>query len=199
MAKSKAKYTYDAVIDSYNSGIVHHFVKIPAETAQELKAAKVKRLIVTLNGHTYKRAVQGRKDGSRHVFVSLPMLKEIGAKWGDTISVTLIADPNPDQIDLCEEFVAVLDTDEDAARAWKALTPGTQRSLAHYINEGKSADTRIERGLFMAKRMIAGEFAPKTKAVKKSEHAPKTKAVKKSDHAPDKKAAKKVTSKQRGQ
>jgi len=155
--KSKHTYKYDAVVDSYNSGIVHHFIEIPIKAAEALKAAKIRRLIVTLNGHEYRRAVQGRKDGSRHVFVSLPMLKAIGVKWGDTVNVVIKPDPVPDHVDLCEEFVAVLDTDEDAAVKWKALTPGMQRSIAHYINDGKSVDTRISRGLMMAKRLVNGE------------------------------------------
>lgn len=147
-------YTYKAPIDSYNIGIVHHFVEIPAKAAQELKAAKIKRLIVSLNGRNYRRAVQGRKDGTRHVFVSLPMLRELGVKWGDTVDVVVKPDPNPDQVDICEEFQAVLDTDEDAKRVWDVLTPGAQRSYAHYINDGKNEDTRITRGLFMIKKII---------------------------------------------
>lgn len=154
--KPKHTYTYKAVIDSYNSGIVHHYVEIPVKAAEELKTAKIKRLIVTLNGHEYRRAVQGRKDGTRHVFVSLPMLREMGVKWGETVSVVIRPDPNPDQVDLCEEFVAVLDTDDEAASKWNALTPGKQRSIAHYINDGKSEDTRISRGLQMAKRLLEG-------------------------------------------
>ncbi len=156
--KPKHTYTYEALIDSYNIGIVHHYVEIPAKAAGELKAAKIKRLIVTLNGHAYRRAVQGRKDGTRHVFVSLPMLREMGAKVGDKVRVVIKPDPNPDQVDLCEEFVAVLDTDDEAASKWNALTAGKQRSIAHHINDGKSVDTRISRGLLMAKRLLDGEI-----------------------------------------
>jgi len=156
---SKHTYQYDAVVDSYNSGIVHHYVEIPAKAAEALKVAKIRRLLVTLNGREYRRAVQGRKDGTRHVFVSLSMLREIGVAWGDTVSVIIKPDPNPDHVDLCEEFVAVLDTDDEAASKWNALTPGKQRSIAHYINDGKSSDTRISRGLMMAKRLTNGEIS----------------------------------------
>jgi len=147
-------YKYKAEIDSYNSGIVHHFVAIPVRAAKMLKAAKIKRLIVTLNGRDYRRAVQGRKDGTRHVFISLPMLRELGVQWGETVNVVIKPDPNPNHVDICEEFQAVLDTDEDAQRAWNAITVGAQRSYAHYINDGKSEDTRITRGLFMIKKII---------------------------------------------
>lgn len=131
----------------------HHYVPIPMEIADELRDAGIRRVIVELNGHEYRRAIMGRKDGERYVVVSKEMMKEIEVAFGDTVLVDLCPDPEPDRVELCEELVVALDQDKEAGKRFYGMTPGMQRSLNLYVTGAKRTETRIKRALELAHKL----------------------------------------------
>lgn len=147
------EYHFAAPVLRQQTGLKQHYVPLPVEVADELKAAGVRRVIATLNGRPVSRGVQGNRDGERFVLLSNVLLREIGARLGDIVTVDLKPDPEPDRIELGEEFTAVLEQDEEAAARFYAMTPGLQRSLAYYVTSAKRTETRIARALELAQKL----------------------------------------------
>ena len=110
-------------------------------------------MITTLNGYRISRGIQGRKDGERYLMLGRAILREMGADYGDMVTVSLEPDPEPDRIELGEEFKAALDQDPEAADRFFSFPPSRQRGLAYYVNTAKRVETRISRALEVAKKL----------------------------------------------
>lgn len=129
------------------------YVPLPAEIADELWDAGVRRVECTMNGREYRRAIKGRKDGERHLLVSKAMMKEMNVSFGDTVLIELWPDPDPDRVELCEELIEVLKQDQEASERFFGLTPGQQRGLNLHISSSKRSETRIKRALDIAYKL----------------------------------------------
>ncbi len=116
---------------------------------------------MTVNGTAIRRTLSGaRKDGN-YIIVGQDYLKDIGIRLGDEVSVTIEADPDPDRIDLCEEFVELLKQDAEAEKKWRELTLGQQRSMAIHLNQPKKSETRIRRAVDVAEKLKDGTLITK--------------------------------------
>jgi hypothetical protein len=144
---------FHAPVLRLEEGLINHCLPVPDDAAAELLAGGSRRVLATLNGVTFRRAIIGRADGSHMLVVGEPLLREIGVRLGDMVEVRLEADPDPDRVDLCEEFLAVLEQDPEAAARFDGMTPGMQRSLALYVNTAKREETRIRRSLELARKL----------------------------------------------
>jgi hypothetical protein len=147
MTGSAHTYQYMAPVLRLESGMKQHYVPIPAEVSDPLVESGTRRVLATVNGYTINRGIMGRKDGERYLMLSRQILKEMGADYGDVVTVSLEPDPNPDHIELGEEFQAALDLDPEASTRFFSFPPGGQRSLAYYVNSAKREETRINRAL----------------------------------------------------
>ena len=147
------EYHFAAPVLRFEKGNNRHYVPIPIEIAEDLLKSGSRRVIATLNGHELRRAVNGNREGERFLTVGIPLLRTIGVKYGDTVSVGLRADPYPDRIDLGEEFETALEQDAEAAERFFAMTPGRRRSLAYYVTSAKREKTRISRALELAHKL----------------------------------------------
>jgi uncharacterized protein YdeI (YjbR/CyaY-like superfamily) len=65
----------------------------------------------------------------------------------------------PTEVDLPEELVEALDTDPDLAEAFASLTPGRQKSYAIFLNDAKTAATRLARIEKSRPKILAGKGA----------------------------------------
>lgn len=146
-------YHFAAPVLRLNNGMRMHYFPLPMEISDALQDAGVRRLILTLGGHTVKRAVQGRKDGERFIVLSRDLMRTLGVSYGEMLDVELRPDPEPDRVDLPKEFVEVLKQEPDAAERFYGFTPGKQRSLAHYVASAKRSGTRIKRALELAHKL----------------------------------------------
>jgi hypothetical protein len=146
------EYAFAAPVLRMDTGLRQHYVPLPREIGDVLWEAGVRRLVCTFNGFEIRRAIQGH-DGERVIMLGLPLLREARAKLGDMVQVVLRPDPDPDFIDLGEEFAAVLDQDPEAANRYYSLNPGHQRSLAYYATSAKRPETRIKRALELAHKL----------------------------------------------
>lgn len=63
------------------------------------------------------------------------------------------------EVDLPAELVEALDSDPDLAEAFAALTPGRQKSWALFLNDAKTASTRVARIDKGRAKIIAGKGA----------------------------------------
>ncbi|MCZ7557819.1 MAG: YdeI/OmpD-associated family protein [Bacteroidia bacterium] len=147
------EFVFQASILPLEGGTINHCLPLPDHVGEAYRAAGVRRVIATLNGHACRRAIMNRADGSRMLVLGLPLLKDIGAVSGDTVSVYIEPDPDPDFVEICEEFVEVLEQDDAAAARFYSMTRGMQRSLALYVNTAKRSETRIKRALELALKL----------------------------------------------
>lgn len=146
-----ARFTAEVV--RLEEGARYHIVPVPEGFAAEFRAARIRRLICTINGHALKRALQNHADGGSFIILGQPTLAELGLKRGARVAVELRADPQPDALDMPEEFALVLAQDEPARTRWATFTPGRQRSLLHYVASAKQEPTRIKRSLELARKI----------------------------------------------
>lgn len=135
------------------AGLRQPYLPLPAEIADAWQAAGVRRLVGTLNGHPVRRAILGRRDGERYVALSRALLRDLGAEEGGTVRAILEPDPEPDRVDPGEELRAALAQDEAARARFEAMTPGRQRSLAHYVTSARRPETRVRRALELAHKL----------------------------------------------
>ncbi|MDX1440316.1 MAG: YdeI/OmpD-associated family protein [Rubricoccaceae bacterium] len=147
-------YSFAAPLLKQEKGFpLMHYVPLPMDIADELQDRGVRRVECTMNGQEYRRAITGPRDGERYLLVSKAMMKEMEADYGDTVLIDLWPDPDPDRVELCEELVAVLDQDDEAAERFYGMTPGQQRGLNLHISGGKRSQTRINRALDIAYKL----------------------------------------------
>ncbi len=151
--KQSLTFEFESVLLRMDSSMKQHFLPLPPEVAKAFEEAGVRRIILSAAGKSWRRAIMNTKDGDRHIFMGQPILRELGLKAGQRIRVGLEPDPEPDAIDLGEEFEAVLDQDPQAAERFFSFTPGTQRSLAYYVTSAKRVETRIKRALELAHKI----------------------------------------------
>lgn len=129
-------------------------ILLPYDESQAFIEAYGKRII--LRGPDAKpihRALQLRKDGYALVMVNQQVLKAWGYHPGDVVQVTIEKDESEFGMAFPEEFQVVLEQDPEAEEAFRARKPGKQRGVLHYIDSGKSEETRIKRALEMAERL----------------------------------------------
>jgi hypothetical protein len=146
-------FEFAAPVLRLESGMRFHYLPLPADVADALRAAGVKRLACSINGHSVRRAVQGRADGEQYLVVGTPLLREIGAALGDMVAVSIEPDPEPDHVDVGEEFEAALEEDSAAAARYYAMPTGQRRSLAYYVNSAKRPETRLKRAFEIAYKL----------------------------------------------
>lgn len=154
MVVRKHEHSYAAPLLKQEKGFpIMHYVPLPMEIADELQRAGVRRVECKMNGNEYRRAITGPNDGERYLLVSKKMMKEMKVGLGDTVLIDLWADPDPDRIELCEELVATLNQDKEAAERFYNMTPGQQRGLNLHISSAKRSETRIKRALDIAHKL----------------------------------------------
>jgi len=131
----------------------YHYLPVPPEIAEELVQAGTRRVITDLNGMDVRRYLFSHSDGEWAIIVGLSKLREAGVTPGDVLIVGLRADPNPDHVEICEEFRVALEQDPEARERFDSFTTGKQRSLVHSINSAKRSSTRVRRSLEMCEKI----------------------------------------------
>jgi hypothetical protein len=156
------RFKFIAPLSEITELLVHTVVYIPESVMKKLPQKRV-RVKGTMNDTQFSLAVQYRKSGLSFFMVSAPLRRAAKIKPGSQVRVEFSL-VDSDKVDLPEELEAVLAQDDDGMNAWKKLTPGLQRSLAHYVFSVKNVDSRIKRALFLVEKVKQGAY---TKPAKK--------------------------------
>jgi hypothetical protein len=149
-------FSFRAALRRQEGGMGYHRVPVPPEAAMTLLEAGVRRVLLHTGDKSWRRALSKNKDGEHFLILGQTALRELGWKLGQERDLRIVPDPEPDLIELGEEFEAVLEQDEEAARRFYSFTPGIQRSLAHYTTSAKKEETRIRRALELAHKIKTG-------------------------------------------
>lgn len=139
------RFAFPSPVLRLEDGFRYYYLPLPADIADAFDGAGVRRVEGLLNGHPTRRAIQRRLNGERFLIVGKDLLRTVGASEGDTVMVEVWPDPEPDRVEMPEEFEAALSDDTEAAARFWGFTPGRQRSLAHYVTSAKRPETRWKR------------------------------------------------------
>lgn len=153
MSVKPESYSFPAPVLRSEAKMFQHYIPVPHDIVAVLEATGSKRVIATICDVTVRRAILGRRDGERFIVVSRDLLRQFKCEAGDILHVNLRSDPDPNKIDLGEEFETVLEQDPEAAERFFGMTTGKQRSLAHYTTSAKRVETRIKRALELAYKL----------------------------------------------
>ncbi|NNE69324.1 MAG: DUF1905 domain-containing protein [Rhodothermales bacterium] len=136
-----------------DSAVVATMLLVPPEIAEKYVAAGTRRVEILVNEQTVRRYLFQSRDGEFGIVVGKSVLKDLGISTEEPVIVEMWPDPDPDRIELCEELVAVLDLDPEAAERFYGFTPGRQRSMAVHICGAKQSATRERRALDIAHKL----------------------------------------------
>ncbi len=139
--------------DDSNPKWTFHYVPIPDDVADTLVENKTRRVILEVNDKTAKRYMYQHRDGEFRVIVGLSTLRELGHRPGDVMLMSLFPDPDPDAIDVPEEFEEALAEHPEARKRFDSWTPGRKRSAVSYITQAKRPQTRVKRAFELAYKM----------------------------------------------
>ncbi|MCP5539053.1 MAG: DUF1905 domain-containing protein [Akkermansiaceae bacterium] len=140
-------------VERLDDGMRFHVIPVPDPVAEAFREAGHRRAIVEIGGHAFNRAILNSATAGWHLVLGQAELKAAGVGLGDPVAVRLTPDPEPDRVEVSEEFRAVLEQDPGAAARWHGMTPGRQRSLAVHLNGAKSSRARLRRALDIAEKL----------------------------------------------
>jgi hypothetical protein len=119
-------------------------LRVPAEAVAALGAGKRPKVMVGLNGYTYRSTVAAYGD----VFM-LPLSAEhraaAGVKAGDQVEVTIELDLAPRIVEVPADLVAALAAKLGATAAFDALSYTVRKESVRQVEEAKAPATRERR------------------------------------------------------
>jgi hypothetical protein len=117
---------------------------VPAEAVAALGSHKRPKVVVHLNGYTYRSTVAAYGD----VFM-LPVSAEhreaAGVKAGDEVEVTLELDQEPRTVAVPDDLAAALAEQPGATAAFDALSYTLRKEYVRQVESAKAQETRQRR------------------------------------------------------
>ncbi|MFK7810525.1 MAG: YdeI/OmpD-associated family protein [Saprospiraceae bacterium] len=125
-----------------------HYIPIPDQVATKILEEFGKRVYCVINGKmSLHCAILFSKNRGYYIMVGKATMKKILVRPNEPFELEIKKDNSPYQAEVPEELTVVLETDELAAKAFDALTPGRQRTIIYHIGKAKHSETRITRAL----------------------------------------------------
>lgn len=119
-------------------------LRVPAEAVSAFGTHKRPKVMVYLNGYTYRSTVAAYGD----VFM-LPLSAEhrtaAGLKAGDQVEVTLELDTEPRTVELPDDLAAALAEHAGAPAAFESLSYSQRKEYVRQVESAKAQETRERR------------------------------------------------------
>lgn len=117
---------------------------VPAEAVAAMGAGKKPKVLVSLNGYTYRSTVAAYGEISM-----LPLAAEhrqaAGVQAGDQVEVTIQLDTEPRTVEVPAELADALAAYVGARAAFDSLSYTMRKEYARQVESAKSPDTRQRR------------------------------------------------------
>ena len=128
-------------------------IVVPPEVIDQLNSGKKPPVRVTLNGYEYRTTI-GIMAGNAMIPVSAAVRKDAGLTAGDHVSVELVVDTTPRQVENPPDLEAAFAAHPDAAAFFGTLSNSLRRYHVDNITAAKTPETRQRRidkaiGLFV--------------------------------------------------
>src|SRR5688500_9643876 len=95
-------------------------IEVPDELVTALGSGKRAKVLVTINGYTYRNSV-APLGGTYMVGVSAEVREAAGVKAGDEVDVDIELDTAPREVTLPDDLAAALDTEPEARKTYDSL------------------------------------------------------------------------------
>lgn len=127
-----------------------HYIYISEEMLLQIGGIKSGRWICHIKGITpFQCGLVSLGNGSAYITLNKTRLKKLGLQDSDSVDFSLEKDTSEFGMDVCEELQIVLQQDEEANDRFRALKPGMQRYIIHYVSQVKSSQLRIDRAILL--------------------------------------------------
>jgi hypothetical protein len=119
-------------------------IVVPAEVVAALSSSKRPKVVVSLNGYTYRTTMGGYGE-TFMLPVSQERRAEAGLEPGQSVEVTLELDTEPRIVDVPEDLAAALAAKPGARAAFDALAQSKRKEAVRQVEEAKAPETRARR------------------------------------------------------
>ncbi|HET9900381.1 MAG TPA: YdeI/OmpD-associated family protein [Actinomycetes bacterium] len=119
-------------------------IEVPEEVVAGLGAGRRPKVVVTVNGYTYRSSI-APMNGSHWVGFSSEHREASGLGGGDEVDVELEVDTAPREVTLPEDFAAALDAEPAARQTWDGLSYSNRSWHALQIAGARTEETRQRR------------------------------------------------------
>lgn len=145
-------HTFISVLDKFDEKMGYHYFHVPHDVALALSDKFPYRSLCTIQQYTFHAGIVKRGLDGFVIQIGKAVMKAAKIKYRDSIQVTLQPDESEYGYAFPEEMHHLILQDEESKKYWDAMNPGAKRSYLHYVNTGKSIDTRIKRALLIIER-----------------------------------------------
>ncbi len=119
-------------------------IEVPEEIVEGLGAGKRPKVVVTVNGYTYRSSV-APMSGGYWVGFSSEHREATGLGGGDEVDVELELDTAPREVTVPDDLAAALGADPAARRTWDGLSYSNRSWHVLQITGAKTDETRQRR------------------------------------------------------
>jgi hypothetical protein len=133
-----------------------YFIEFPHDVQELFGTRAAVRIKGTLNGVEVDRALMPAKSGYHVIALSGALRKQLKVREGELVRAEIYKNPDPDELHIPEELSETLDFMPEFKAGWEKITIGRRRGICHWINSGKSIQTRAKRVAETLKRFEEG-------------------------------------------
>jgi hypothetical protein len=119
-------------------------IVVPPEIVEALGSGRNPKVIVSVNGYTFRGTVQV-SSGQFMLSFSADKREASGVNGGDQVEVTLELDTEPRTVEVPEDLRAALSAKAGAMEAFEAVAYSRRKEFVRQVNEAKSKETRERR------------------------------------------------------
>lgn len=128
-------------------------INIPKEVGKKLHG--MSRVEGTINGHSFRAALESNASGGYWLRVNKSMLEGARAGTGDTVELAILG-PEPEPA-VPADLQAALDASHKAKALWNDLTALVRRDWIRWINLAKKPETRARRITRTVEQLSSGK------------------------------------------
>jgi Bacteriocin-protection, YdeI or OmpD-Associated/Domain of unknown function (DUF1905) len=119
-------------------------ITVPSAVMESLGVGKRPAVSVTINGFTFSTSV-GTVKGKSKIPVSAERRRQMHAKAGDILLVSITLEAAPPEVETPKDFARALASDKNAEDLFASLTSSQRKGFIAPILETKSSETRTRR------------------------------------------------------
>lgn len=144
------KFEFKAPYLDQHTVIYYRHLLVPTEVCDQIKAAGIDRLKVTINNTvtTYSALISNGK-GGHFIIMNKENEKKLKLQLGDDVDIIIEEDTSKYGMPLPEEYDELLKIDDEGLKYFESLTPGKRRNLIHLISKPKSSQVRLTKALII--------------------------------------------------
>lgn len=119
-------------------------IEVPDAIVTALGSGKRAKVLVTINGHTYRNSV-APLGGVYMIGVSDEVRRAAGVAGGDVVDVDIELDTAPREVEMPADFAAALEAEPNARRTFDGLSYSNKSWHTSQIAGAKTDETRQRR------------------------------------------------------